>query len=341
MKNGRRLLGALIALAFLCPTAHAEDSISIFGNYWKERSTRVINPMMRITKDLPDGWQVDATYLVDQITSASGAFTATDEPFSEYRNEVRLQVSKELMGFLTPGINGRYSTESDYTSVGIGADLGISLFQDNTVLRAYFQHYFDEIRQRERRGFQDNLNTSLFGISGTQVLARDLVAGGAFEAQFLSGFTENPYRVENHPRTRQRFSLSAWLRYRFAPTQTTARASYRLYFDDWDLFAHSIDLELSQRLSKHVDVAPRLRIHTQDGVFFTELQDGFVTADPKLMRFASRLYQLTVRWNMRVLEQSVLDVFAPSTVQLSYGYLDQDNTYGPAHIAQLGWFWPF
>lgn len=339
--SARRLAAGLFALALLTPAARAEDSISVFGHYWKERSTRVIAPMMRVTKDLPDGWQVDATYLVDQITSASGAFTATDEPFSEYRNEVRLAVSKELFGALTPSLNLRYSTESDYTSVGLGGDLSLALFQKDTLLRAYFQHFWDDVRQRERPGFEDALYTTLLGASVSQVLSRSLVVGGAFEAQLLRGFTENPYRVENHPRARHRFSLSAWARYLFEPTHTAARATYRLYFDDWDLLAHSVDLELTQRLGRHFDLAPRFRIHTQDGVFFTELRDGFVTADPKLMTFASRLYQLTFRWNMHALEDSFLELFASGSTQLSYGYLDQDNAFGPAHIVQLGWFWPF
>lgn len=341
MRAPLRGLICLLTLASLEPAVHAEDSISIFGNYWKERSTRVIAPMMRVTKDLPDGWQVDATYLVDQITSASGAFTATDEPFSEYRNEVRLAVSKELFGALTPSLNARYSTESDYTSIGFGGDLSLALFQKDLVLRVYLQHYLDDVRQRERPGFEDTLDTTLIGVSASQVLARDLVVGGAFESQLLSGFTENPYRVENHPRSRHRFSISAWARYLFEPTFTTVRGTYRIYFDDWALLAHSVDLELTQRLSRHFDLAPRFRIHTQDGVYFTELQDGFVTADPKLMNFASRLYQLTLRWNMWALEDSFLELFAPASTQFSYGYLDQDNAYGPAHIAQLGWFWPF
>lgn len=340
MKKRLGLMG-LVAFAGLASIAHAEDSISIFGHYWKERSTRVIAPMMRVTKDLPDGWQVDATYLVDQITSASGAFTATDEPFSEYRNEVRLAVAKELFDVFTPSINARYSTESDYTSIGIGADLSLSLFQDNTLFRFYASHYFDEIRQRERPGFEDQLDTTLLGVSASQVLSKNLVGGGAFEMQFLTGFSENPYRVENHPRTRNRYSISGWLRYLFEPTYTTGRATYRVYFDNWSLLAHSVDLELNQPLSRHFVLAPRFRIHTQDGVFFTELTDGFVTADPKLMRFASRLYQLSLRWNMLVLEDTFLEIFAPATAQLSYGYLDQDNAYGPAHIAQVGWFWPF
>ena len=41
------------------------------------------------------------------------------------------------------------------------------------------------------------------------------------------------------------------------------------------------------------------------------------------------------------LRDSVLDVFKASSVEPMYAYLDQETRYGPAHIVQLGWYWPF
>lgn len=335
----RATLAVLLLLA--APAARAEDSVAVWGNYYKERSTRVISPMVTLRKELPHAAQADVTYLVDQITSASGAFTATDEPFSEYRQEVRVAARKRFFDVLTPGVFVRYSHEGDYRSLGYGVEVALDLFERMSTLTFRLMHQDDLVLQRGRAGFRDTLDTTMASLGWTQVLAKNLVGGLGAEVQILDGYTENPYRVEQHPRDRTRYALGGWLAYRHEETGTTARVDYRFYTDTWELSAHSMGLELVQRIVPGLEIAPRFRFHTQDGVYFLDLVNGFVTTDPKLEAYNTILVGARVSWRLDMLAGTALAPFQRLEIQPAYYYYIQGNRYGDAHIAQLGAYWPF
>ncbi|MBK8014642.1 MAG: DUF3570 domain-containing protein [Deltaproteobacteria bacterium] len=354
----RRLLATLlIFVSTLSPAAaHAEnvDSVSVWGNYYKERSTRVVSPVITLHKALPHDSSIEATYLVDQITSASAGATVTDHAFQEYRNEVGVAGHLGLFDDFTVGLSARYSYEEDYTSVAIGADLAWSLFQASTTLGVHIQRQHDGIKNRAQPGFKDTLDTTMMGISVTRIMRRDLLVGLTLETQILSGYTENPYRIEQHPRRRNRYAAEPFLAYRYEPTRTTVRLDYRLYGDTWSLVAHTFGVDLTQRMAAWLEFVPSFRYYTQGDVFFVDIADcsrffpdatapaaRCITSDPKLKRFSSRLYGARAVIRLQALEDTLLSVFARSTVEPAYALLDQDNAYGTAHIVQLGWHWPF
>jgi uncharacterized protein DUF3570 len=336
----RAFLFALTLVA--AQTAYADDTVTLWGNYYKERSTRVIEPIATVTKDLPSEGQVQATYLVDQITSASGAFgVSADKLFSEYRQEVQLAARKRFLRTLTPGVLLRISHEPDYRSTAVGGELTLSLFRDETAIRGYAQHQTDEVYQRGREAFHDQLSTTLVGLGYTQVLAPNVIGGASIEAQILRGYIQNPYRVENHPRRRNRYSAAIWTAYQYEPTRTTGRIGYRFYADTWKLVGHAIELELTQRIVPELAAVARFRYYRQNDVYFVTLTDNYLTTDPKLFAFNSQLYGLELRWTLAWLRGTALDAFATSQIIPAYSYLDQTSTYGPAHIIQLGWLWPY
>src|SRR5262249_3482363 len=152
-----------------------------------------------INKDLPYGLEAQAGYLVDQVTSASGTFTTTDHPFTEYRHDLRAALHMKI-GDVTPGINARLSLEPDYTSRTIGADCALALDRDTPVFRTYLQGQFDDVKKRNAGGTvaeeidpAGTLHTVFAGISLTQVLDRNFIAGASIESQFLRGYQANPY----------------------------------------------------------------------------------------------------------------------------------------------------
>lgn len=342
----KRALFVLLTLT-ICWSARAEDSIVLWGNYYKERSTRVIEPTIVINKELPHEAQLEVGYLVDQVTSASGAFTPTDEPFSEYRHDVRVALRQKYLGWITPGIMARYSDEGDYDSLTLGANTELAFDRDNTILRGTFQFQYDNVRQRRTVAGEQTyidlgeLRTYFVGVSLVQVLAKNIVAGGSLELRLLRGFQENGYLAVNHPRERNRHTATAWISYHAEPVDTTGRLAYRFYFDNWHLEAHTIDLELTHTLLPPLDVFGRFRYYTQTKVYFSEPVGDYTTSDPKLLEFDSMFYEFGLKWTMTILEGTALDVFARSRIEPSYAYFDQHNRYGVAHIAQLGWFWPF
>ena len=75
--------------------ARADDYVSVRGAYYREASTRVIQPMVEVIRESPSGLDVGAHFLVDAITSASiAAGTSVDNVFTEVRDEVGLRVRK-------------------------------------------------------------------------------------------------------------------------------------------------------------------------------------------------------------------------------------------------------
>lgn len=374
----KRILATTASLLLLSgQTSRAENSIGLSGNYYKERSTRVVEPLIQIRHSLPTinkilKPELELSYLVDQITSASGAFTKTDVAFSEFRNEVRLSAKGKLFDFITPGINLRYSHEPDYVSKGFGLSLAIDLFKKSTSLSTFFQLVSDTISSRYDENYAEELSTTALGIGVTQVVRRNILIGASVELQTDNGFQENQYRVEVHPRCRDRYSFTPWIRLRIPQTSSTLRHTYRYYQDSWDLRGHSFDFEWHQEIFKGLQVVPRFRHHTQSGTFFETRDPGsnangggydelrqchlaseqlrggaqqplvrFSTADPKLTRFRAQTYGLKLRWQQSWLEDSFLDVFSNSWIEPAYYYFDQQNRYGPAHIAQLNFFWPY
>ena len=70
---GSALALLLAWLVVLAPRpAGAEDRITVRGNYYREESTRVMQPMVHFRKELPDErFALEAEYLLDMISSAS------------------------------------------------------------------------------------------------------------------------------------------------------------------------------------------------------------------------------------------------------------------------------
>jgi hypothetical protein len=338
----KRTIATATAVLLLAGTAHAEDAVLLTGNYYLERSTRVIAPTVSVFKDVGEG-QARFTYLVDQITSASGAFTVTDEPFSEYRQDLSLSYTHPFttaIGKLTPGIGVRYSHESDYRSHAVSLQSALELPNRTTTLQARADFRYDIIGQRARAGFRDTLHTLFLSFQATQVLTGRWMAGTALGADVLRGYQENVYRVEQHPRERERYALTAWTAYRF-PSKTTARVEYTYGFGTWKLKGHTIGLTVTQQILPWFEIQPTIRYHTQGGVFFEELVDNFITTDPKLRELETALVGGQLMFYLRFLNDTPLDFMAGGRIQPAYYFFHQTNRYGDAHIAQLTLYAPF
>jgi hypothetical protein len=344
-----------LALALLAPgSASAEDYVGLYGSYYKELSTRVVSPMVTISKDLPLDANATVSYLVDQITSASAAFTQEDAAFQEYRHEIRLDAGMRFLEMLEPRVGFRYSKEPDYESLGFSGRVGLDLFEETMTLGLEVHYLRDSIGMRpapnqqidpNAEQFRGKLETVNVLASISEVLTPWLIAGLSFEAQVLRGFQENIYRVEQHPEDRNRYAAGVWAAVRIDASRTTVRADYRFYADTWKLFGHSAELRVNQRIVAWFEVEPRIRLHFQDAVFFVDPitieGETFRTEDPKLMKFSAQTFGLQLTFRLSFFHDTALELFEDTLIQPYYAYLRQTNRYGDAHIAQLGLFWPF
>src|SRR5262249_36005821 len=116
----------------------------------REASTRVIQPTVEISKDLPDGFDITAAYLLDAITSASvAAGTASDTIFTELRNQTALVLGK-TWNRLHSSLGYTYSAESDYWSHTIYGSTSYRFWGDTATLGVAGGISFDGAWPRNR-----------------------------------------------------------------------------------------------------------------------------------------------------------------------------------------------
>jgi hypothetical protein len=340
----RRLCGAgVLAAALAAGSARGQErqEVDVHGFYYKETSTRVVQPRVQVTAAIPQtGTTVAADYVLDAITSASIAEHGdrmADKALTEYRNEVGAHVVQAI-GNWRVGASYLRSRESDYDSDTIGGSLSVDLFERNTTWTLAYAHTFDQVYNRPRSLIEHRsvpacnsdqpqterdcpLDTDYLSLSVSQLLSPTAVATAGFEVAALDGFQSNPYRAvnvgggavaEKLPSTRQRYTLFGRLAQLFPSTGTTLQGIYRYYRDSWDLDANTFEARVYQDLTDHVDARLAYRFHTQGHASFAKLPSGntpaydpdvdqFYTSDPKLFAFDSHYIEVQLRFALEPL----------------------------------------
>jgi len=185
------LAGLLVA-----GVAHADGELQMRGVYYKERSTRVVQPMLDAMFEVGAHGLITSHFLVDAITSASiAAGTAVDNVFTEIRDEVGLRVRKRWQRS-DLALSYRYSAESDYWSHGVAASFGHRFWEDTASVRVSAGRSFDAVTANGRMpvcrpgGAQMqscDLNVWFGGISYSQVLSPVAIAQVSYEAAYVEG----------------------------------------------------------------------------------------------------------------------------------------------------------
>ncbi len=296
------------ALLAMTVTAHADGEVSVRGVYYKERATRVVQPMFDGRFDVGTKGIVTAHFLVDAITSASASSGAANaEPFDENRYEGGLSYTHEIDDLRLSG-SGKYSTESDYTSMFGGLRGEYDLAQKNATLGFGFGISRDSISAGSAQGLAQpmiecvagvsraecDLNTTSVFMSASQILSKNMVAGLTYDITGIKGFQANAYRTaladdgiapERHPNWRLRQAVAASLRYYYPATQTTFIGAYRFYRDNWDINAHTPEIRVIQAVGRVADAGIRYRYHHQDAAVF--YKDRYSTTDIAVNRYLS------------------------------------------------------
>jgi hypothetical protein len=243
------------------------DTLTLRGNYYRDRNTRVVQPDIDIRKQLPTGTQISAHYLLDAITSASvAAGVLRDQPFTELRNEAGLTLGQVIGPALIVG-SYSYSSESDYWSHFATLGVLLSLFQNNTQLSATIGYGNDRVAQRMGpTAFNPvgGLQTVRGVVTWTQAIIPKLQLTASYEIGVLgfgsvdNGWQANVYRTVNlggapsretvpYQRIRQAVA-TAWYWTLTVPSRImpyiVLRPSYRFYWDDWGLNSHTPELRI-------------------------------------------------------------------------------------------------
>jgi hypothetical protein len=303
-----RLQLAFVILLVASSTAAADGSLSMRGVYYKERSTRVMQPMLDGMFEVGERGILNAHFLVDAITSASpGSGAAVGKPFTEQRYEAGGGYTQELDGPITlidklrVGGDARFSDESDYRSIAADGHADADLAQKNATLGIAAGFSSDRADASGAQGALGGIRLlckadaeagQLVGsstscpltvtngiVSASQILGKNAVVGASYDIAYLNGYQSNPYRQvpepslgtfipERHPFTRLRQSAAITARFYIPAAQLTIIPGYRYYWDSWGIHAHTPELRLVQEVGRHADASFMYRYYTQDSAFF-------------------------------------------------------------------------
>ena len=344
---GLAALALALAIGGASP-ARADGELTMRGVYYKERATRVMQPMLDGRFDVGDHGQAVGHLLVDAITSASIAAGNDGAAFSERRVEGGAGYSHELGVYKLGGLV-RYSSEPDYTSTFAGVRGAAELFDRNLTVTVGATVGHDAISTAgappmvPRR--EDTLTTYLGSLSVAQVLSPNLIGAVTYDLGYLDGEQANLYRAviaegmlvaERHPRTRVRHAVASSLKAFVPSSLTTVIASYRYYRDDWQIDGHTPELRVYQDVGDSAVFGVRYRYHRQDAAYFYEpryasASPEFLSDDVKLSAFDSHTMaaQLEVAGEAVGLAGRLGEVRG----QLVIEYVDQNNRFGNALVA--------
>lgn len=195
------LSAMVVALALVAApaAAHADGELILRSVWYKEKATRVIQPMLDARFDVGDTAEADVHTLVDSITSASVAAGASGQAFSERRYELGGGY-RQLLGGLRLGGSGRVSHEPDYDSIFGGVSAELELLEKNLVIGVAGNLGRDALNNGAVGGpmsvpVSGTLSTALGSLSVSQILSRNSVVGLTYDVSYLRGYLENPYRT--------------------------------------------------------------------------------------------------------------------------------------------------
>ena len=335
-------------------------AVEVRGNYFWERSTRVLAPEAGVSLVSPDGLRLDAHYLVDNITSASIATgVVSDVRFTEIRHDVSLGAGYEIdMGGeqLDLSTRLRYSNEPDYKSYGATLGGTLSIAERSTTLTLQASYLHDDVSRIVRMFDPDagvlralpmncapdgssnvgcNLNVFYANASFTRVLSPQIFVEAGYDLYFLDGIQSNVYRMvmvegmprrEQHPGQRNRHALYGRLAIHAPKTDTGFHLMLRGYADSWNVLAITPELRVYQNVADLFTLRLRYRFTAQTHAFFQSAPTGYsnesvyVTADPKLQESQSHEWGVQVLLPLSFFEGSAFDFARDATWDLSVDF---------------------
>jgi hypothetical protein len=334
------IVGAAAAPAF------ADGDLTMRGVYYKERATRVMQPMLDGTFDAGEGGTATAHMLVDAITSASVAAGADGGAFTERRVEGGATYNKAL-GIYSVGGLVRYSTEPDYKSAFAGGRFATELFDRNLTLMS------NAGAPPMVPRVEDELDTFIGSVGVAQILSPNLLASVTYDVDHLEGQQANLYRTviaggmqvaERHPETRTRHAVAATVKWFVPQSETTVIATYRRYHDDWQIDAHTPEVRILQDVGDGTTFGMRYRYHRQDKAYFYEPRYDtatleFLSDDVKLSAFDSHTLGASLETGGDVI--GFTGWLGTLRGQIVIEYVDQNNRFGNALVAHAALSVPF
>jgi hypothetical protein len=331
--------------------ANAQSQIDAKLLYYKESGgrTQVINPLVNIHQDLGDSWgAVDLLLAYDTIsgssptggypsvdvtTSASGhTIAAGSLPLAAYKDQrksVGLAWSKQI-GSNLPSIDVSYSKENDYTARSFGLSDAWTFAGGRGTLHGGVD-FSSDIVAPVTNNLQLPKKQQGFALGWTWILDERNLFDVSASLMKQNGYLDDPYKIvpvgtaqshteipEHRPDTRQRWSVLGKYGHYFL-WGGALKVTYRYYWDDWSVKAHTLELVYDHKLDEDWIVSPTVRLYTQTAASFWgntfPAAQQYMSSDYRLAALSSILGGLSVSHKMN----EAVDVNLGFTVQSQTG----------------------
>ncbi len=314
--------------------ARAQSQIDAKLLYYKESDgrTQVINPLVNVHQDLGDAWGTLDLLLaydtisgasptggypsVDVTTSASGHTVAAGSlplaTYNDQRKSVGLAWGRKFGSHL-PSIDVSYSKENDYTARAVGLSDAWTFAGGRGTLHGGVS-FSSDIVAPVTNTLELPKKQQGFALGWTWILdERDLFDVSA-SLMNQSGYLDDPYKIvpvgtppalvempEHRPDSRQRWAVFGKYGHYYL-WGGALKATYRYYWDDWSVKAHTLEVVYDHRLNEDWLVSPTVRLYTQTAAKFWgntfPAPQEFMSSDYRLAAFSSILGGLSVTHRM-------------------------------------------
>ena len=292
----------------------------------------VINPLVNVHQDLGDAWgTLDLLLAYDTISGASptGAYPSIDvttsasghtsaagsiplATYNDQRKSIGLAWGKKVGSHL-PSIDVSYSKENDYTARSVGLSDRWTFAGGRGTLHGGVSLSSDIVAP-----VTNNLELPKkqqgFALGWTWILDERNLFDVSASLMKQSGYLDDPYKVvpigtspsfidvpEHRPDTRQRWAVFAKYGHYYL-WGGAIKATYRYYWDDWNLKAHTLELVYDHRWNEQWVFSPTVRLYTQTAASFwansLPVQQEYMSSDYRLAAFSSILGGLTATHRM-------------------------------------------
>ncbi|HSU26777.1 MAG TPA: DUF3570 domain-containing protein [Chitinophagaceae bacterium] len=261
---------------------------------------------------------------IDHYTSASSDkinfHTISSASYADTRFYPSLNWSRENeKKGSTIGAGISFSKEFDYFSMGANIQFSQKTKNRNGEFSAKIQAYIDrlkyitpiEFRPGSINNDEDDNYPSRSRNSFSSSFSWSQIVNQRFQMMFLADFiyqrgylglpfhrvyfTDNSLHIENLPASRWKIPLGIRANY-FIGDLVILRGFYRFYHDDWDLNAHTAELESSIKVNSFFSVTPFYRYYKQSAArYFAPINvhsavDEYYTSNYDLSEFTSQFY---------------------------------------------------
>ena len=305
-----RLISFLAAVVLMPPATAGvlpEDRADALYHSYDGGGVEVTGPSILVRKGDNKHFSVSANYYADSISSASIDVVTQGSPYSEQRTQKSVSVDfLHADTIMSAGYTN--SEESDYKANTATFSITQSMFGDLTTVTLGFSRGWDDVMDNTVPGFKEPADHRQYKVALSQVLTKNLIMAVNYDAVTDEGFLNNPYRSvryidttnttslttgtqsEAYPETRTSNAIAAQIKY-YLPYRATIGAGYRFYTDDWNIEAHTAEIEYTHPLGDKWIFDIGYRYYTQSNAdFYSDLfprqsAQNFLARDKELSEF--------------------------------------------------------